>query len=125
MTKQIAEDALGVAVGDAKDVPGQGNETCAYSGTDPSLHAKVLLTTYASTGSVAVLDDAATQFTNAVAVDGVADAARVSLEDHAIGVLKDDFVFAMTLIPSITGSDIAPVTEAQMVTLANAVLAEL
>ena len=77
-----------------------------YSGTDPSLHAKVSHD-LRNHGSVAVLDDAATQFTNAVAVDGVADAARVSLEDHAIGVLKDDFVFAMTLIPSITGSDIA------------------
>ena len=124
LTKKIAEDALGVAVGDAKDVPGQGNETCVYSGADKTAVAKVLLTTYSTPGTTAGLDQAAAQFTNAYAVDGVADAARVSIEDHTIGVLEGDFVFGLTLIPPSQGQDLAPVTEAQLVTVANAVLAE-
>jgi hypothetical protein len=125
LTKKIAEDALGVAVGDAKEVAGQGNETCAYSGADASVLAKVLLTTYAAAGSKAVLDQAATQFTNSYAASGVGDAARISIEDHAIGVLKGDFVFGMTLIPPGTGQNLAPVTEAQLVKVASAVVAEL
>jgi hypothetical protein len=123
LTKKIAEDALGVAVGDAKDVPGQGNETCVYSGADKTTVAKVLLTTYSTPGTTAGLDQAAAQFTNAYAVNGVADAARVSIEDHTIGVLEGDFVFGLTLIPPSQGQDLAPVTEAQLVTVANAVLA--
>ncbi len=124
MTKKIAEDALGVAVGDAKDVPGEGNETCVYSGADKAAIAKVLLTTYSTPGTTAGLDQAAAQFKNAYAVNGVADAARVSIEDHTIGVLDGDFVFGLTLIPPSQGQDLAPVTEAQLVTIANAVLAE-
>jgi hypothetical protein len=123
LTKKIAEDALGVAVADAKDVPGQGNETCVYSGADKATLAKVLLTTYSTPGTAAGLDQAAAQFKNAYAVNGVADAARVSIEDHTIGVLDGDFVFGVTLIPPSQGQDIAPVTEAQLVTIANAVLA--
>ena len=53
----------------------------------------------------------------------LADAARVSIEDHTIGVLDGDFVFGLTLIPPSQGQDLAPVTEAQLVTIANAVLA--
>jgi hypothetical protein len=123
LTKTIAEDALGVPVGDAKDVPGEGNETCVYSGADKAVIAKVLLTTYSTPGTTAGLDQAAAQFKNAYAVNGVADAARVSIEDHTIGVLDGDFVFGLTLIPPSQGQDLAPVTEAQLVTIANAVLA--
>lgn len=68
------------------------------------------------------LDAAAAQFTKAYAVDGVGAAARVSLEDHAIGVLKGDVVIAIGLIPPSSGTDIAPVTEAQLVKVAKAVV---
>jgi hypothetical protein len=123
LTKKIAEDALGVPVVGPKDYAGQGNETCAYTTADGV--GQVLLTTYAATGSAAALDAAATQFTKAYAVKGVGDAARVSLEDHAIGVLKGDFVFGMAL--RLPGSDqnITPVTEAQLVKLANVLLGRL
>lgn len=123
LTKQIAEQALGIPVGAPTQAPGQGNETCNYDAADKSVLARVYLTTYAVKGSVAVLDQAAAQFTNAYAVEGVGDAARVSIEEHAIGVLKGDFVFAIGLIPPSHGQDITPVTEQQMVKLANAVLA--
>ena len=123
LSKKIAEDALDVPVGDPKDFPGQGNETCAYTTADGT--GQVLLTTYAVKGTTAALDQAATQFTNAYAVDGVGDAARVSLEDHAIGVLTGDFVFGMALVLPGSDQDVTPVTEAQLVKLANAVLAEL
>lgn len=123
LSKKIAEDALGVPVGDPKDFPGQGNDTCGYTTADGV--GQVLLTTYAAKGTTAALDQAATQFTNAYAVNGVGDAARVSLEDHAIGVLTGDFVFGMALMLPGSDQDVTPVTEAQLVKLANAVLAEL
>ncbi|MEO8696397.1 MAG: DUF3558 family protein [Acidimicrobiales bacterium] len=122
LTKKIAEEALGIAVGAPTQAPGQGNETCNYRATDTSVTAMVYLTTYAAKGSTAALDQAAAQFKNAYAVNGVGDAARVSVDEHAIGVLKGDFVFAVGLIPPSRGQVITPVTEAQMVKLANAVL---
>ena len=124
MTKQIAEDALGVAVGDAKDVPGEGNETCVYSGADKTTVAKVLLTTYSTPGTTAGLDQAAAQFTNAYAVDGVADAARVSIEDHTIGVLEGDFRVRPHADPAQPRSGPRSGHRGQLVTVANAVLAE-
>jgi hypothetical protein len=123
LTRGIAEDALGVTVGEPSQTPGEGNATCTYKGTDTSKTAMVYLTTYAAKGSVTVLDQAAAQFANARPVDGVGDAARISLEEHAIGVLDGDVVFGIGLIPPSTGQAIAPVTESQMVELANAVLA--
>lgn len=122
LTKTIAEDALGIPVGDPAQVPGAGNETCNYRARDTSVTAMVYLTTYAATGSEAVLDQAAAQFANAHPVDGVGDAARVSIEEHAIGVLKGDIVFGIGLILPGAGQGITPVTEAQMVKLADAVL---
>ena len=123
LTKKIAEDALGVPVGGPKDFPGQGNETCGYTTADGV--GQVLLTTYAAKGTAAALDQAAKSFTNAYAVEGVGDAARVSLEDHAIGVLRGDFVFGMALMLPGSDQNITPVTEAQLVKLADALLAEL
>jgi hypothetical protein len=125
LTRPIAEDALGVAVGEPVKTPGEGNETCTYKGTDKTKTAMVYLTTYAAKGSVAVLDQAAAQFANAHAVDGVGDAARVSVDDHAIGVLEGDVVFGIGLIPPSSGQGITPVTESQLVDLANAVRAAL
>ena len=122
LTKDIAETALGVPVAPAKQTPGQANETCSYRVADKSSVATVFLTTYAAKGTEALLDAAAAQFTKAYAVDGVGDAARVSLEDHAIGVLKGDVVIAIGLIPPSNGTDIAPVTEAQLVNVAKAVV---
>ena len=123
LTKKIAEDALGVQVGGPKDFPGQGNETCGYTTADGV--GQVLLTTYGAKGTAVALDQAAKAFTNAYAVEGVGDAARVSLEDHAIGVLRGDFVFGMALMLPGPDQNITPVTEAQLVKLANALLAEL
>ncbi|MEO5843102.1 MAG: DUF3558 family protein [Acidimicrobiales bacterium] len=125
LSKRIAEDALGVPVAAPTQVPGPGNETCNYRATDTSVTAMVYLTTYTAKGTTAALDQAAAQFKNAYAVSGVGDAARVSIDEHAIGVLKGDFVFAVGLIPPTKGQTITPVTEAQMVKLANAVLAGL
>ena len=76
LTKEIAEAALGVAVGAPTQAPGQGNETCNYRATGTSSIAMVYLTTYAVKGTEAGLDAAATQFKNAYAVDGVGDSAR-------------------------------------------------
>jgi hypothetical protein len=123
LTKKIAEETLGIPVGAAQEAPGEGNETCSYGAADTSQLARVYLTTYAVKGSVAVLDQAAAQFKNASAISGVGDAARVSIEDHAIGVLKGDLVFGAGLIPVSQGQTIAPVTKEQMATLASAVLA--
>lgn len=123
LTKKIAEKALGIPVGAAKQAPGEGNETCNYGAADTAQLARVYLTTHTVKGSTAVLDQAAAQFKNAYAVTGVGDAARVSIEDHVIGVLKGDFVFGVGMIPVSQGQTISPVTEAQLVKLANAVLA--
>ena len=123
LTKTIAEEALGIPVGAPMQAPGEGNETCNYPAADKAQIARVYLTTYAVKGSLPVLNQAATQFKNAYAVNGVGDAARVSIEDHVIGVLKGDFVFGIGMIPVSQGQTIAPVTEAQLVKLANAVLA--
>ena len=125
LTKKIAEDALGIPVGAPTKAAGEGNETCNYGAADKSQLARVYLTTYAVTGSMAVLEQAATQFKNAYAVNGVGDAARVSIEDHTIGVLDDAFVFGIGMIPVSQGQTISPVTEAQLVKLANAVLAAM
>ena len=123
LTKKIAEEALGIPVGAAMLAPGEGNETCNYPAADKAQVARVYLTTYAVKGTLPVLNQAATQFKNAYAVNGVGDAARVSIEDHVIGVLKGDFVFGVGMIPVSQGQTIAPVTEAQLVKLANAILA--
>ena len=123
LTKTIAEAALGIPAGAPTHTPGQGNETCTYRAADAPETAMVFLTTYAAKGTDAVLDQAAAQFANAYAVDGVGDAARVSIEEHAIGVLKGDIVFGIGLIPPGPGQGITPVTEAQMIKLATAVLA--
>jgi hypothetical protein len=122
LTQNIAETALGVPVAAPRQAPGQGNETCSYRATDNSLRATVFLTTYAAKGTEAGLDAAATQFTKSYAVNGVGDAARVSIADHAIGVLKGDVVIAIGLIPPSSGQAIAPVTEAQLVNVAKAVV---
>ena len=48
----------------------------------------------------------------------------MSLDDHAIGVLKGDFIFAIGMIlPGDGQGGLAPVTEKQMVDVATAVLA--
>ena len=123
LTKKIAEDALGIPVGAPTQAAGEGNETCNYGAADKSQLARVYLTTYAATGSMDVLNQAATQFKNSYAVKGVGDAALASIEDHTIGVLDDAFVFGIGMIPVSQGQTINPVTEAQLVELANAVLA--
>lgn len=123
LTKAIAETALGGAVRDAKQSSGPGNATCSYRVVDNTSIAQVYLTTYAAKGTEPLLDAAAAQFANAYAVEGVGDAARVSLDAHAIGVLKGDMVIAIGFIPPSDGQGLAPVTEKQLVGVATAVVA--
>ena len=47
----------------------------------------------------------------------------MSLDAHAIGVLKGDSLIAIGFIPPMTGQDLAPVTEKQLTDIANAVVA--
>ncbi|MGI9053563.1 MAG: DUF3558 family protein, partial [Ilumatobacteraceae bacterium] len=84
LTPEVAAAALGVAVGDPTTQPGEGNSTCSYMPADGTA-GFVLLTTYTATGTEAVLDTAAQAFPGAVPVDGVGDAARVSVEAQVIG----------------------------------------
>jgi Protein of unknown function (DUF3558) len=125
LTKAIAETALGAPVRAAKQGSGPGNTTCSYRVVDNASIAQVYVTTYATKGTEAGLDAAASQFTNAYAVDGVGDAARVSLEDHAIGVLKGDVVIAIGMIAPGNDQGLAPVTEKQLVDVAKAVTANI
>ena len=125
LTKAIAETALGGPVRDAKQSSGPGNETCSYRVVDNTSIAQVYVTTYAAKGTEAGLDAAAAQFKNAYAVDGVGDAARVSLEDHAIGVLKGDVVIGIGMIAPGNDQGLAPVTEKQLVDVAKSVAANI
>jgi len=97
LTPDVAAAALGVPVGDPTTQPGEGNSTCSYAPADGSAKGFVLLTTYAVTGTQAVLDGAAQEFPGAIPVDGVGDAARVSVQAQVIGVLSGDVVFARSV----------------------------
>jgi hypothetical protein len=122
LTVAVATKALGVPVGDKITQPGQGNTTCAYRPADPGAQGIVTLTLYGVTGSEAVLDTAALQFPDAVAVDGVGDAARVSVRGQAIGVLTGHTVFALGLFLQNPDGSLLPITQDQLVAVAHAVL---
>lgn len=122
LTAAVATKALGVPVGEKITQPGQGNTTCAYRPADPGAQGIVTLTLYGVTGSEAVLDTAALQFPDAVAVDGVGDAARVSVQGQAIGVLTGQTVFAVGLFLQNPDGSLIPISQDQLVAVARAVL---
>jgi hypothetical protein len=122
LTAAVATKALGVPVGEKITQPGQGNTTCAYRPADSAAQGIVTLTVYGVTGSEAVLETAALQFPDAVPVDGVGDAARVSVQGQAIGVLSGQTVFALGLFLQQPDGSLLPVSEDQLVAAARAVL---
>lgn len=122
VTADVASGALGVPVGEPTTRPGEGNSTCSYRPADASAQGFVLLTTYSTTGTQAVLDGAAQQFPDAAPVDGVGDAAVISLQAHAIGFLSDDTVFALGLLVQAPDGQLLPVEADQLIAAANAVL---
>ncbi|MEY2446070.1 MAG: hypothetical protein QOE00_2650 [Ilumatobacteraceae bacterium] len=122
LTAAIAAQALGVPVGAPITQPGSGNSTCAYRPADPGAQSLVALTLYGVTGSPAVLDTAAAQFPGAEPVDGLGDAARVSVQSQAIGVLSGATVFAIGLYPQQADGQLVPVTKDQLIAVAHAVL---
>lgn len=123
LTSAIASEALGVPVADKITQPGEGNTTCGYRPADPAAQGFVSLTLYGVTGTEAVLDAAATQFPDAESVDGIGDAARLSMQSQAIGVLTGSTVFALGLFPQQANGQLVPITRDQLIALANAVLA--
>lgn len=123
LTAAAATQALGVPVGEKITQPGQGNTTCAYRPADPGSQGIVTLTLYGATGSEAVLDTAALQFPDAVPVDGVGDAARLSVQGQAIGVLTGQTVFALGLFLQQPDGSLLPVSKDQLIAAARAVLA--
>jgi hypothetical protein len=122
LTPAIATQALGQPVGAPITQPGSGNTTCAYRPADSSAQSLVALTLYGVTGTEAVLDSAAAQFPGAEVVDGLGDAARVSVQSQAIGVLSGSTVFAIGLYPQQADGQLLPVTKDQLVAVARAVL---
>jgi len=122
LTAAIAASVLGVEVGDPTVVPGEGNQTCSYRPVDATTQGFVLLTTYSAAGSEAVLDEAATQFPGATPVDGVGDAAQVSVGSGVIGVLTGSTVFALGIFLQSTDGQVVPVSEEQLIAAARAVL---
>jgi hypothetical protein len=122
LTAAIATEALGVPAGEPLTQPGEGNTTCAYRPADPAAQGMVVLTLYGVSGSEAVLDAAATQFPGAEPVDGLGDAARVSVQSQVIGVLTGSTVFAIGLYLQQADGQLLPVTKDQLVAVARAVL---
>ena len=122
LTTAIATQALGVPAGEPITQPGEGNTTCAYRPADPGAQGMVVLTLYGVSGSEAVLDAAAQQFPGAEPVDGLGDAARVSVQSQVIGVLTGSTVFAIWLLLQQADGQLLPVTKDQLVAVAHAVL---
>ena len=122
LTAAVAAQALGMPVGEPITQPGEGNTTCAYRPADPGAQGMVVLTLYGVSGSEAVLDAAALQFPGAEPVDGLGDAARVSVQSQVIGVLTGSTVFAIGLYLQQADGQLLPVTKDQLVAVAHAVL---
>jgi hypothetical protein len=122
LTAAAAVQVLGVPVGAPITQAGEGNSTCAYRPADPGSKGIITLTLYGVTGSKAVLDAAALQFPGAEPVDGLGDAAQVSVQSQAIGVLSGSMVFAIGLYPQQPDGQLLPVSKDQLVAAAHAVL---
>ena len=65
---------------------------------------------------------AALQFPGAEPVDGLGDAARVSVQSQVIGVLTGSTVFAIGLYLQQADGQLLPITKDQLVAVARAVL---
>ncbi|MCU1360080.1 MAG: hypothetical protein JWN99_1369 [Ilumatobacteraceae bacterium] len=123
LTASVAAAILAQPVGESITQPGEGNTTCGYRPADPAAQGFVSLTLYSVAGTEAVLDAAASgAFPDAKAVDGVGDAARVSMQGQAIGVLTGRTVFALGVFPQAADGQLLPVTEDQLIAAAHAVL---
>jgi hypothetical protein len=122
LTASVATAALGVAVGEPLRQPGEGNETCAFHPADTAAKGFVYLTTYSAEGSPELLAEAATTFRDAESVDGLGDAAVVSLEGQAVGVLFGHTVFALGLILQSSDGQVQPITKDQLIAAARSVL---
>lgn len=121
LTKSIAEGALGLAVGAGHKTVLPGNVTCAYAPADGRANVFVLLTTYAASGRAA-LATATKVFRDAKPVPDLGDAALVSRQAHAVGVLSGDLLFGVSLLRP-DGLSVPPaVAEAQVIALARTVL---
>lgn len=122
LSAAIAADAIGAAVGEPTRVTDQGNASCMYKSTDPSLDRFVYLTTYAVVGSPAVLAAAAATFRDAQSVSGLGDAAEISVESQAVGVLVGSQVFALGVIQQKPDGTLLLLTSDQLAAVAQAVL---
>jgi len=81
------------------------------------------LTLYSVTGTRAILISAGkTAFPDAVPVDGVGDAALLSMQGQAIGVLFGTTVFALGLFPQKADGQLLPVTKDDLIAAAKAVV---
>lgn len=121
LTKGMAEGALGLAVGPSTKTVLPGNVTCTYKPADGRPNVFVLLTTYSASGQAA-LATATKVFRDAKPVTGLGDAALVSRQAHAVGVVSGDLLFALSMLRP-DGLSVSPETvEAQVITLARTVL---
>ncbi|MEO5900345.1 MAG: hypothetical protein ABIR68_09460 [Ilumatobacteraceae bacterium] len=118
----IAAAAIGTPVGDPKKVTDKGNASCLYHAADPSLNRLVYLTTYAVVGSPAILAAAAATFRDAQPVPGLGDAAAVSVQSQAVGVLVGTTVFALGVVEQNADGTLQLLTQDQLVAVARAVL---
>lgn len=122
LSPDIAAAAIGVPVGDPRRVTDKGNVSCAYHAADPAVNRLVYLTTYAVVGSPSILASAAATFRDARSVPGLGDAADVSLQSQAVGVLVGTTVFALGVAQQNVDGTLQLLTEDQLVAVARAVV---
>ncbi|MCU1504366.1 MAG: hypothetical protein JWM12_3720 [Ilumatobacteraceae bacterium] len=122
LSPDIAAAAIGAPVGDPKRATDNGNASCAYHAADPSVNRFVYLTTYAVVGSPSLLAAAAATFRDAESVPGLGDAADVSVQSQAVGVLVGTTVFALGVIQQNADGTLQLLTKDQLVAVAQAVL---
>ena len=122
LSPDIAAAAIGAPVGEPQRTTEAGNASCAYHAADPSTNRFVYLTTYAVVGSPSILAAAAATFLDAQAVTGLGDAADVSVQSQAVGVLVGTTVFALGVIQQNADGTLKLLSQDQLVAVARAVL---
>lgn len=122
LSPTIAAAAIGVPVGDPNRLTDQGNASCSYHSADSSTNRFVYLTTYAVLGSPAILAAAAATFHDAQPVSGLGDAAEISVQSQAVGVLVGTTVFAVGVAQQNADGSLQLLTTDQLVAVARAVL---
>ncbi len=122
LSPDIAAAAIGSPVGDPKQVTDKGNASCLYHAADSSINRLVYLTTYAVVGSPSILAAAAATFRDAETVAGLGDAADVSVQSQAVGVLVGTTVFALGVVQQNADGTLQLLTKDQLVAVARAVL---